>query len=276
MVSAAEGRPLIEMGSRRTHERAAVAAARAAYIAGFAASSNLEAQRRYGVPTEGTSAHAFTCCTPAPTVPTSWPRSRTGRRTGRRHHAAGGHLRRDDRCGQRRGRRRHRARRGPHRLRRPGRAGPPGPRTARPARRHRTRIVVSGDLDEFAIAGAARRTGGQLRRRHVAGHRLGRARPRTWSTSWSRWTACRSRSAAATRNPTAAAKRRCGCPARPARSPRRSCIPAGHPPSTAEPSRVLTMPLVRGGRAVVDLARKLWARRASWWRRACEACRGRV
>ena len=60
MVSAARGRPLIEMGSRRTHERAAVAAARAAYIAGFAATSNLEAQRRYGIPTEGTSAHAFT------------------------------------------------------------------------------------------------------------------------------------------------------------------------------------------------------------------------
>ncbi|MGD1253135.1 nicotinate phosphoribosyltransferase [Mycobacterium seoulense] len=60
MVSAARDRPLIEMGSRRTHERAAVAAARAAYIAGFAASSNLEAQRRYGIPAQGTSAHAFT------------------------------------------------------------------------------------------------------------------------------------------------------------------------------------------------------------------------
>lgn len=60
MVSAAGGRPLIEMGSRRTHERAAVAAARAAYIAGFAASSNLAAQRRYGVPAHGTAAHAFT------------------------------------------------------------------------------------------------------------------------------------------------------------------------------------------------------------------------
>jgi nicotinate phosphoribosyltransferase len=60
MVSAAEGRPLIEMGSRRTHERAAVAAARAAYIAGFSGSSNLEAQRRHGVPALGTSAHAFT------------------------------------------------------------------------------------------------------------------------------------------------------------------------------------------------------------------------
>jgi nicotinate phosphoribosyltransferase len=60
MVSAAGSRPLVEMGSRRTHEQAAVAAARAAYIAGFAASSNLEAQRRYGIPTEGTAAHAFT------------------------------------------------------------------------------------------------------------------------------------------------------------------------------------------------------------------------
>ena len=60
MVTAADGRPLIEMGSRRTHERAAVAAARAAYIAGFATTSNLEAGRTYGVPTRGTSAHAFT------------------------------------------------------------------------------------------------------------------------------------------------------------------------------------------------------------------------
>ena len=60
MTSAAAGRPCIEMGSRRTHEEAAVAAARAAYIAGFATTSNLEAGRRYGVPTAGTAAHAFT------------------------------------------------------------------------------------------------------------------------------------------------------------------------------------------------------------------------
>ncbi len=60
MVSAAQGRTLIEMGSRRTHERAAVAASRAAYLAGFSGTSNLEAQRRYGVPALGTSAHAFT------------------------------------------------------------------------------------------------------------------------------------------------------------------------------------------------------------------------
>jgi nicotinate phosphoribosyltransferase len=60
MVSAAEGRPVIEMGSRRTHERAAVAAARAAYLAGFASTSNLAAAWQYGVPTAGTAAHAFT------------------------------------------------------------------------------------------------------------------------------------------------------------------------------------------------------------------------
>ncbi len=60
MATAAGGRPLIEMGSRRTHEQAAVAAARAAYIAGFTATSNLRAGYQYGVPTSGTSAHAFT------------------------------------------------------------------------------------------------------------------------------------------------------------------------------------------------------------------------
>ena len=60
MVTAADGRPLIEMGSRRTHERAAVASARAAYLVGFATTSNLEAGLEYGVPTRGTSAHAFT------------------------------------------------------------------------------------------------------------------------------------------------------------------------------------------------------------------------
>jgi len=60
MVSAANGRPIIEMGGRRTHEEAAVASARAAYLAGFATTSNLEAGRRYGIPTAGTCAHAFT------------------------------------------------------------------------------------------------------------------------------------------------------------------------------------------------------------------------
>jgi len=60
MTCASAGRPCIEMGSRRTHEEAAVAAARAAYVAGFASTSNLAARKRYGVPTGGTSAHSFT------------------------------------------------------------------------------------------------------------------------------------------------------------------------------------------------------------------------
>jgi nicotinate phosphoribosyltransferase len=48
------------MGSRRTHEMAAVASARAAYVAGFRATSNLAARHLYGVPSTGTSAHSFT------------------------------------------------------------------------------------------------------------------------------------------------------------------------------------------------------------------------
>jgi nicotinate phosphoribosyltransferase len=60
MVAAAAGRPCLEMGARRTHELAAVDAARAAYVAGFTATSNLEAGHRYGIPTVGTAAHAFT------------------------------------------------------------------------------------------------------------------------------------------------------------------------------------------------------------------------
>ena len=60
MMAHAGGRPCIEMGSRRTHEEAAVAAARAAVITGFAATSNLEAGARYGLDTVGTSAHSFT------------------------------------------------------------------------------------------------------------------------------------------------------------------------------------------------------------------------
>lgn len=60
LISAAAGdRPVIEMGSRRTDPDAAVAAARAAYIGGLSSTSNLEAGRRYGLPTTGTSAHAF-------------------------------------------------------------------------------------------------------------------------------------------------------------------------------------------------------------------------
>ena len=60
MTLAANGRPCIEMGSRRTHEQAAVAAARAAYVAGFDATSNLAARAAHGIPSTGTAAHSFT------------------------------------------------------------------------------------------------------------------------------------------------------------------------------------------------------------------------
>ncbi|MBC7518590.1 MAG: nicotinate phosphoribosyltransferase [Microbacteriaceae bacterium] len=60
MVNAAQKRPVVEMGSRRAGEQSAVAAARAAFVAGFTATSNLEAGRTWGIPTMGTAAHSFT------------------------------------------------------------------------------------------------------------------------------------------------------------------------------------------------------------------------
>ena len=60
MTSAAGSRPCLEMGGRRAHEQAAPAAARAAVVAGFAGTSNLEAGRRWGLDTIGTAAHSFT------------------------------------------------------------------------------------------------------------------------------------------------------------------------------------------------------------------------
>jgi nicotinate phosphoribosyltransferase len=65
MVQAAGGRTLLDMHTRRTHADAAPAAARAAYIAGFDATSNLVAGKLYGVPTKGTAAHAFTMAFPS-------------------------------------------------------------------------------------------------------------------------------------------------------------------------------------------------------------------
>lgn len=60
MTSAARGRPCLEMGARRTHEHAAVASARAAVVGGFTGTSDLEAGRTHGIATIGTAAHAFT------------------------------------------------------------------------------------------------------------------------------------------------------------------------------------------------------------------------
>ena len=60
MLVAAGDRGLFEFGSRRTHEQAAVAAGAVATMLGFTGTSNLEAGRRHGAPTLGTTAHAFT------------------------------------------------------------------------------------------------------------------------------------------------------------------------------------------------------------------------
>lgn len=60
MTIAAHGRPCMDMGARRAHERAAVSAARAAIIGGFQGTSDLEAAKRYGIHAIGTAAHAFT------------------------------------------------------------------------------------------------------------------------------------------------------------------------------------------------------------------------
>jgi len=60
MTTAAHRRPCLEMGARRTHEAAAISAARAAMVAGFEGTSVLEAGRSYGIATIGTAAHSFT------------------------------------------------------------------------------------------------------------------------------------------------------------------------------------------------------------------------
>jgi nicotinate phosphoribosyltransferase len=59
-VQAAEGRPLVDFSLRRTQGGSAgMAMARAAYLAGFGATSNVLAGRHYGIPVAGTMAHSF-------------------------------------------------------------------------------------------------------------------------------------------------------------------------------------------------------------------------
>jgi nicotinate phosphoribosyltransferase len=60
VVTAARGRQVIEFGTRRAHgTEAGLMAARAAYIAGCAGTSNVEAGYLFGVPIFGTLAHSF-------------------------------------------------------------------------------------------------------------------------------------------------------------------------------------------------------------------------
>ncbi|MGA8328504.1 MAG: nicotinate phosphoribosyltransferase [Mycobacterium sp.] len=252
MVSAAEGRPLMDMGSRRTHEHAAVAAARAAYIAGFAATSNLQAHRRYGVPTEGTSAHAFTLLHAGPDGPdevaafaaqvealgagTTLLVDTYDVTTGVENAVAAagtalGAVRIDS-----------------------GDLGVLAKQTRAQLDRlgaTHTRIVVSGDLDEFAVAG--------LRAEPVDSYGVG--------------TSLVTGSGAPTANMVYKLVEVDGIPVE-KRSARKEShggrkaalrlsrptgtiteeivYPAAHPPPSAEPSRVLTVPLARHGEAVVS------------------------
>jgi nicotinate phosphoribosyltransferase len=60
VATAAGGRPLYEFGARRGHGlHAGFLAARAAYLAGFAGTSHVEAARRLGIPAVGTMAHSW-------------------------------------------------------------------------------------------------------------------------------------------------------------------------------------------------------------------------
>ena len=159
------------MGSRRTHEEAAVAAARAAYIAGFAD----HVEPRGGPPVrDPDGGHGRARVHPA-------ARRRTGgvhgpdRRAGQGHDAARRHLRRAD-GGRARGRaRRARARWrcGSTRATCSSRRARCAPSSTGSAPRD-TQIVVTSDLDEYAIAALAAAPVDALRRGHVARHRLRR------------------------------------------------------------------------------------------------------
>lgn len=65
VVIAASGRPVMEFGARRAHGLdAALFAARAAYIAGCAGTSYVEAGVRFGIPLSGTMAHSWVLSAP--------------------------------------------------------------------------------------------------------------------------------------------------------------------------------------------------------------------
>ena len=148
MTAVAGDRPIIEMGSRRTHELAAVAAARAAYIAGFSSTSNLEAGRRYGVPTRGTAAHSFTLLHATERDAFAAQIAELGEQTTLLVDTY------DVFAAVRIGRGTHRgpAWCGPARFRRSRPARDPGARAAGFLGATHTKIIVTSDLDEFAIA----------------------------------------------------------------------------------------------------------------------------
>jgi nicotinate phosphoribosyltransferase len=73
VVEAARGKPVLEFGARRTHPAASVDTSYAAWLAGCAATSNVAALRRWGVPISGTMDHFFVQATEQ--VGERWPES---------------------------------------------------------------------------------------------------------------------------------------------------------------------------------------------------------
>ena len=226
-------RPCIEMGSRRTHEEAAVAAARAAYLVGFGTTSNLEAGRRYGVPTRGTSAHAFTLLHDDEEAARSARRSpRSGAGTTLlvdTYDVDAGH---PDGGRGRRARARRRSGSTPATCRRspptPGScstsSAPPRPGSSSPATSTSTPSPGSRPHRSTATASAPRWSPAPARRRSA------------WSTSSSSATACRWRRSPRTRSRSAAARTPSAGTAPRAPRRRRSCTrraPPFHATATA-------------------------------------------
>ena len=241
------------MGSRRTHEEAAVAAARAAYLAGFAATSNLEAGRRYGIPTAGTARARLHAAARRRARPRSAAQV-GGARHG--HHAAGRHLRH--------------------------RAGHPRRRSRSPARSSGAIRIDSGDLAVLARAGprAARRArarpapgssspatststrsprcaaepGRRLRRGHLAGHRLGRADRRAGLQAGRGRRPAGGQAQRESKDVASAARKSAVRRHKPTGTATEEVVHRrAAPPEPAPHDRPLPVPLVRGGEPVDDL-----------------------
>ena len=249
MTLAAGDRPASRWARGAPTRRPRSRLARAAYVAGFASTSNLAARQRYGVPTAGTSAHSFTLLhdTEADAF-----RAQVDSLGG--HHPARRHLRRRrGRAARRRGGRA-RARRGAAGLRRPRRPGRRGARPARLPRRHGHPDRGHQRPRRVRDRRPGRGPGRRLRRRHPAGHRqrpphvrlrLQAGRPRGRRAA--RWS--RSPRRASTRSRSAAASTRCGA-APPTASPRPRSSGSATPARDDGDDRALLVPLVHDGEVV--------------------------
>ena len=252
MSIAAGERPLAEMGSRRAGEQSAVAAARAAYIAGFGATSNLEAGRRWGIPTMGTAAHAWTLLHDTEEEAFRAQIDALGTGTTLLVDTYDIRTRRRDRDP----RRRHRARRRAHRLRRPADRRRRGARAARRARRDRARASPSPATSTSTRSRPRRLPRRRLRGRHLGRHRLGLP-DRGHGLQARRATGCRSAPGSRSRRPPPTRPRSAVARPRSARSTTAS--PTSEPSWSPTASRARRMPRIRAlrrPRAAGDVRRR--------------------